>query len=143
MLLTHVVRPDRHAAHPAERRAPAHLARTQGPGLRRAGRWRLLAARTSAAALETLAAEVRVHGGTASVMTLSSRDESQRAEILAQFDRGEAYMQWRETVTALQSELDKLTETEARRRLRGVADGPSLGVRSQYCSLKASMLMTQ
>lgn len=75
-----------------------------------------------AAALETLAAEVRVHGGTASVMTLSSRDESQRAEILAQFERGEAYMQWRETVTALQSELDKLIETEARRRLRGVAD---------------------
>jgi hypothetical protein len=96
-----------------------------------------------AAALETLAAEVRVHGGTASVTTLSSRDESQRAEILAQFDRGEAYMQWRDTVTALQSELDKLTETEARRRLRGVADAPSLGVRSQYCSLKASMLMTQ
>lgn len=55
-------------------------------------------------------------------MTLSSRDESQRAEILAQFERGEAYMQWRETVTALQSELDKLIETEARCRLRGVAD---------------------
>jgi hypothetical protein len=44
------------------------------------------------------------------------------SKFLAQFDRGEAYMQWRETVTALQSELDKLAETEARRRLRGVAD---------------------
>ena len=76
----------------------------------------------SAASLEPLAAEVREHGGTASVMTLSPRDEAQRIEILAQFDRGEAYMQWRETVTALQSELDKLAETEARRRLRGVAD---------------------
>lgn len=76
----------------------------------------------NAASLEPLAAEVREHGGTASVMRLSPRDEAQRVEILAQFDRGEAYMQWRETVTALQSELDKLAETEARRRLRGVAD---------------------
>jgi len=76
----------------------------------------------NAASLEPLAAEVREHGGTASVMTLSPRDEAQRAEILAQFDRGEAYMQWRETVAALQSELDTLAETEARRRLRGVAD---------------------
>jgi len=76
----------------------------------------------NAASLEPLAAEVREHGGTASVMTLSPRDEAQRVEILAQFDRGEGYMQWRETVTVLQSELDKLAETEARRRLRGVAD---------------------
>ena len=76
----------------------------------------------NAASLEPLAAEVRAHGGTASVMTLSPRDEAQRVEILAQFDRGEAYLQWRETATALQSELDKLAETEARRRLRGVAD---------------------
>lgn len=76
----------------------------------------------NAALLEPLAAEVREHGGTASVMRLSPCDEAQRAEILAQFDRGEAYVQWRETVTALQSELDKLTETEARRKLRGVAD---------------------
>ena len=75
-----------------------------------------------AASLEPLAAEVREHGGTASVMRLSPRDDSQRIEIVAQFDRGEAYMQWRDTVTALQSELDPLTETEARRRLRGVAD---------------------
>jgi len=74
------------------------------------------------AALEPLAAEVREHGGSASVLTLSPRDENQRAEILALFDRGEAYMQWRETVTALQAELDQLAETDARRRLRGVAD---------------------
>jgi len=72
--------------------------------------------------LEALAAEVREHGGTASVMTLSPRDESQRSDILAQFDRSEAYMQWRETLTALQAELDLLGETEARRRLRGIAD---------------------
>ena len=75
-----------------------------------------------AAALESLAAEVREHGGSASVLTLAPRDDAQREEILAQFDRGEAYMQWRETVSALQSELDKLAETEARRRLRGVAE---------------------
>jgi hypothetical protein len=75
-----------------------------------------------ASILESLAAEVREHGGTASVMTLSPRDEAQRVEVLAQFDRTEAYAQWRETATTLQLELDGLAETEARRRLRGVAD---------------------
>jgi hypothetical protein len=75
-----------------------------------------------AAALESLAAEVREHGGTASVLILSPRDSTQRDEVLAQFDRAENYARWRETATALQEDLKKLRETEARRRLRGVAD---------------------
>lgn len=75
-----------------------------------------------AAALEAIGTEVRDHGGTASVMTLSPRDDAQRTDILCQFDRGEAYGQWRETATALQHELVALGETEARRRLRGVVD---------------------
>ena len=75
-----------------------------------------------ASALESLAAEVQEHGGTASVLTLSPRDEAQRAEVLAQFDRTEAYAQWRDTATTLQAEFERLGETEARRRLRGVAD---------------------
>ncbi|WP_337590013.1 chromate resistance protein ChrB domain-containing protein [Variovorax sp. JS1663] len=77
---------------------------------------------THAPALGSLAAEVREHGGAASVMTLSPRDEAQRDEVLAQFDRTEAYALWRETATALQFEIEALGETEARRRLRGVAD---------------------
>ena len=77
---------------------------------------------THAALLESLAAEVREHGGTASVLSLSPRNEAQRVEVLAQFDRTEAFAQWRETATALQSEIEKLDETEARRRLRNVAD---------------------
>lgn len=75
-----------------------------------------------ASALELLATKVREHGGSASVMTLSPRDEAQRDEVLAQFDRSEAYAQWRDTAAALQAALDGLGETEARRRLRGVAD---------------------
>jgi hypothetical protein len=75
-----------------------------------------------ASILASLAAEVREHGGTACVMTLSPRDEAQRAEVLAQFDRTAAYAQWRDTAAALQLELEGLGETEARRRLRGVAD---------------------
>lgn len=75
-----------------------------------------------APALESLASEVREHGGTASVLVLSPRDEVQRTELLAQFDRTEAYAQWRETATALQAEFATMGETEARRRLRGVAD---------------------
>ena len=72
--------------------------------------------------LEALATEVQEHGGTAAVMTLSPRDEAQRLEVLAQFDRGEAYGQWRDSAAALHAALEQLGETEARRRLRGVAD---------------------
>ena len=75
-----------------------------------------------ASALEELAAEVLQHGGTASVLTLSPRDDRQRLELLAQFDRGEAFVAWQQTARALLAELDGLSETEARRRARGVAD---------------------
>jgi hypothetical protein len=75
-----------------------------------------------AAALESLAAEAREHGGTASVLMLSPRDDAQRDEVLAQFDRADNYTRWRETATALREDLKKLHETEARRRLRGIAD---------------------
>ncbi len=75
-----------------------------------------------AAALEELATQVRQHGGTASVLTLSPRDENQRLEVLAQFDRGEAFGAWQQTVGALHGELDALGETEARRRARAVAE---------------------
>ena len=40
-----------------------------------------------AALFEPLAAEVREHGGTASVLALTPRDEAQREELLALFDR--------------------------------------------------------
>ena len=75
-----------------------------------------------AGALEELAAEVLQHGGTASVLTLSPRDDRQRLELLAQFDRGEAFVAWQQTARALLGELESLTETEARRRARAVAD---------------------
>lgn len=71
---------------------------------------------------EPLAAEVREHGGTAMVLSLSPQDDAQRDELLALFDRTEAYAQWRDTATALQSELATLGETEARRRWRAVAE---------------------
>jgi hypothetical protein len=75
-----------------------------------------------AAVLDALAAEVREHGGTGSVLALAPRDEAQRQEVLALFDRSEAYAAWRAGAQALQQELERLSETEARRRLRGVAD---------------------
>lgn len=74
------------------------------------------------AQFEPLAEEVRQHGGTAMVLTLSPRNDAQRDELLALFHRTEAYAQWRDTATALQAELHTLGETEARRRLRGVVD---------------------
>ena len=74
------------------------------------------------AALDAVAAEVRSHGGTASVLCLTPRDAAQGAEWPALFDRSDAYAAWRDAAAALLHGLPALTETEARRRLRGVAD---------------------
>ena len=75
-----------------------------------------------AAALEAVADEVRTHAGSATVLQLDARDEAQRSELLALFDRGEAYADWRANVQALQAELPRLDEAEARRRWRGIND---------------------
>ena len=75
-----------------------------------------------AGALEELAAEVLQHGGSASVLSLSPRDDKQRLELLSQFDRSDAFVAWQQTARAVHAELDALAETEARRRARGVAD---------------------
>jgi hypothetical protein len=86
----------------------------------RDGAYLLPAAR--APALDALANEVRQHGGSASVLALAPRDEAQRAEVLALFDRSEAYARWRDDAQALRDALDALAESEARRRLRMVAE---------------------
>ena len=87
-------------------------------------------------ALEALADEVRQHGGTASVLTLSPKDEAQRLEILAQFDRVQAYTGWYEALRGAQAALaaptSPITETEARRRVRGVADALAAITRIDY-----------
>ncbi len=75
-----------------------------------------------AGALEALADEVREHGGSASVLALQARSPAQQQELIALFDRTEAYTSWRDSLRALQSELAALGETEARRRLRAAAD---------------------
>jgi hypothetical protein len=75
--------------------------------------------------LATLAAEVREHGGAASVYTLAARDDAQRDEIVALFDRSQAYAEWRTSLEAAQAELADLSETDARRRLRAL--GEALG----------------
>jgi hypothetical protein len=74
------------------------------------------------ALFEPLAAEARDHGGTAMVLELSPQDDAQRDELIALFDRSDAYAQWRDSATALEGELAALGETDARRRLRGVAE---------------------
>ena len=45
------------------------------------------------ALFDAIVVEVREHGGQASVLDLSARDKAQQAEILALFDRAEAYGQ--------------------------------------------------
>ncbi len=75
-----------------------------------------------AALFDPLVSEVRAHGGQASVLELSTHDEAQRAEVLALFDRAEAYSQWREEAQSLATALPALEETEARRRWRSTAE---------------------
>lgn len=75
-----------------------------------------------APALEALAAQVQEHGGSASVLHLSPRDDAQKAELLAQFDRSDAYAAWQQSSRAALAELDGLGETDARRKVRGVTD---------------------
>ena len=75
-----------------------------------------------AAALEALAAQVRENGGQASVLSLSPRDDLQKQEVLAQFDRSEAYSAWNESVKTSVAIYQTLPEADARRRLRVTSD---------------------
>ena len=75
-----------------------------------------------AALFDPLVTEVRQHGGQASVFELSTHDEAQRADVLALFDRAEAYGQWRTEAQSLAAALPALEETEARRRWRSNAE---------------------
>lgn len=71
---------------------------------------------------DPLVTEVHAHGGQASVLTLSTTDEARRVEVLALFDRTEAYSQWRAETQSLAAELRALEETEARRRWRTTSE---------------------
>ncbi len=75
-----------------------------------------------APALEALAVEVRENGGQASVLSLSPKDELQKQEVLAQFDRSEAYAAWNESVKTSFAIYQTLPEADARKRLRVTAD---------------------
>jgi hypothetical protein len=81
---------------------------------------------------DALAAEIREHGGSASVMRLQARDAAQQHEVEALFDRSEAYAQWREQAASLEAELPSLNETEARRKWRIVSDGLSHLLSTDY-----------
>jgi hypothetical protein len=79
-----------------------------------------------AALFDPLVDEVRQHHGSAQLLDLRPRSEAQRDELLALFDRSDAYAAWREQAAVLQATLGsagaELTETDARRRLRSLAD---------------------
>jgi hypothetical protein len=73
---------------------------------------------TQAALFDPLVTEVRAHGGQASVLELSTRDEAQRAELLALFDRSRGLQPVATEAQSLAAALPALEETEARRRWR-------------------------
>ena len=77
---------------------------------------------SEAPALEALAVEVHENGGSASVLSLSPKDQAQRLEVLAQFDRSEAYATWTESVKLAFSIFQTLREADARKRLRGISE---------------------
>jgi hypothetical protein len=70
---------------------------------------------------EPLVSDVREHGGSAMVLRLTARDDAHEKELVALFDRSDAYAQWRATADALQADLGALGEAEARRRFRAIA----------------------
>jgi hypothetical protein len=71
---------------------------------------------------EPLADEVRAHHGSAEVLLVQPRDGAQQAAMLALFDRSEAFAQWRDSASACVAALPGLDESDARRRLRVLAD---------------------
>ncbi|MEO7853255.1 MAG: chromate resistance protein ChrB domain-containing protein [Rubrivivax sp.] len=85
-----------------------------------------------AALFDPPACEVREHGGSASILTMTPRDEAQRLEIQGLFDRTQAYAAWRDTVAALSRDFAALGETEARRRFRGVSEALASVQRIDY-----------
>lgn len=85
-----------------------------------------------APALEALAGQAQEHGGSASVLQLSPRDEVQKRELLARFDRAEAYQAWQQSARELLAQVGELSETDARRRVRGVADALQALMRIDY-----------
>lgn len=92
-----------------------------------------------APALEALAAQVLEHGGSASVMQLSPRGDGQRRELVAQFDRSDAYVAWQQTARGVRSQPDGQTETETRRRLRGASDALQAITRIDYFPAEAAL----
>ena len=78
-----------------------------------------------APALEALAVEVRDNGGQASVLSLFPRDELQKQEVLALFERTEAYAAWNESVKTSFAVYQTLPEADARKRLRVTSDALS------------------
>jgi len=75
-----------------------------------------------AAAFDAVAVAALAHGGSARVLAAAPRDEAQRAELLALFDRNPAYAAWRDEAAALRRDAPRLAETDARRRLRALAE---------------------
>ncbi len=92
-----------------------------------------------APALEALAEQAQEHGGSASVLQLSPRDEAQKRELMAQFDRGEAYQAWQQSAREVLTQVGELSETDARRRVRGVADMLQALLRIDYYSGAAAL----
>lgn len=94
---------------------------------------------THAAKLQALADEVNQHGGSAQVLQLAASGKAQEQNILALFDRTEAYMLWQASAQQLLADLPALQETEARRRARQVADALQNLQAIDYYPAEASM----
>src|SRR5579864_7059118 len=92
-----------------------------GAGLLRDGAYALPNGERSRQVLEEQGAEIKAAGGVVQVLSFDAETPEQNAELVALFDRTEEYAEAIQRVKALQRELAKLTDPEARQRLAGIA----------------------
>ncbi|MGN6452176.1 MAG: chromate resistance protein ChrB domain-containing protein [Steroidobacteraceae bacterium] len=91
-----------------------------GAGLLRDGAYLLPNGERSREVLEEQGAEIKAAGGLVQLLSFDSESPQQNAELVALFDRSEEYSGVSERLDALKSEINKLSEPEARQRLAGV-----------------------
>jgi hypothetical protein len=95
--------------------------KSAGAGLLRDGAYLLPNGERSRQVLEEQAGEIRAAGGLVQVLSFDAESAEQNGELAAFFDRTNEYAEAIQRLDALEAELPKLAEPEARQRLAGIA----------------------
>jgi hypothetical protein len=95
--------------------------KSSGAGLLRDGAYLLPNGERSRQILEEQGAEIKAAGGLVQLLSFDAESSTQNAELVALFDRTHEYSEAIGRLEALKGESAKLTESEARQRLAGIA----------------------